>query len=100
MSLLSNELNWIDKNKHKYEGELHAASVKENIKKRYRIAELEAAINSITSDENIHPIKDWAICGIYSNSTRGSEGRESRLAVYNKFTVLVNNAKQLLKQDK
>ena len=33
--LLKWELEWIDKNTHRYEGPLHAASVKRNIEKRY-----------------------------------------------------------------
>jgi len=42
--LLQWELDWIDRNVDMYSSKLHAAAVKENIIKRYRINELESRI--------------------------------------------------------
>lgn len=42
--LLAAEIKWIDQNVCRYSSPLHARAVIENIKKRYRIAELELTI--------------------------------------------------------
>lgn len=57
---------------------------------------LVLAVESITNDENIHPIKDWAICGIYNNSGKGTEGRATRMKTYYEFMELIESAKALI----
>ncbi len=44
-SLLQWELDWIDRNVNRYDSLLHVQAVKENIKKRYQINELNRKIN-------------------------------------------------------
>lgn len=41
------ELDWVNRNKHLYDGEWHVAAVKGNIAKRYKIAELEAETENL-----------------------------------------------------
>tara|TARA_R110002073_G_scaffold268404_1_gene431663 strand:+ start:1474 stop:1725 length:252 start_codon:yes stop_codon:yes gene_type:complete len=47
-NLLEDELEWLDNNTHRYDSDLHASSVKENILKRYEIKELKAALKAFT----------------------------------------------------
>ncbi len=61
-----------------------------------QIEELKNAIAEITNDNNIHQIKDWAICGICHNSSSGSEGRETRMKTYYEFIELIGKAKNLI----
>ena len=61
-----------------------------------RIKELEVAIDGITNEDNFHPVKDWAICGICHNSSSGTDGRESRMKEFYKFISLMDNAKKLI----
>lgn len=62
-----------------------------------RVKELEGVIDDITNESNFHPIKDWAICGIYHNSSSGSEGRKTRMETFYKFISLIESAKKLIK---
>lgn len=41
------ELDWIDAHSHLYDSPMHAAAVKKNIEKRYKILELEAHIKQL-----------------------------------------------------
>ena len=74
-------------------------------KDQARIAELEAqvealrgSLSAITKEDNIHPIKDWAICGISANSSSGSKGRESRMKTFHEFFSLVDVAENVIKK--
>lgn len=67
-------------------------------KQQQEIAELKAVLADITKEENIHPIKDWAICGICTNSSSGSEGRETRMKKFYKFFELIDHANKLLEK--
>ena len=44
--LLQSEIDWINKNSHWYDSEIHKDSVIENIKKRYFISKAKELINS------------------------------------------------------
>jgi len=75
----------------------------EIIKQQEEINELRAMVNAlreslslITKEDNIHPIKDWAICGICTNSSSGSEGRKSRMKVFYEFIGLLEGADEAL----
>ena len=61
-----------------------------------RVKKLEGAIGNITNENNFHPIRDWAICGICTNSTSGSEGRDTRMKTYHEFIRLIDAAKDLI----
>ena len=61
-----------------------------------QIQELKNTINEITKESNFHPIKYWAICGICSNSSSGSEGRKARMETFDKFILLIENAKKII----
>lgn len=50
--LLEAEINWINKNIDLYHSALHAQSVIENIKKRYKINELERKIKELQLQRN------------------------------------------------
>lgn len=41
------ELDWIDRNKHLYDGDWHVLAVKGSITRRYKIAALEAEIKKL-----------------------------------------------------
>lgn len=41
------ELVWIDEHLHLYDSPMHAAAVKKNIEKRYKILELEAQVKQL-----------------------------------------------------
>ena len=60
---------------------------------------LSSAIRDITIDDNLHPIKNWAICGICHNSSSGSDGRNTRMKTYYEFIGLVEAAKRLINKD-
>lgn len=47
--LLQDELDWIDNNIERYDSPMHAAAVKGNISKRYKINELEREIERLTA---------------------------------------------------
>lgn len=64
-----------------------------------QIKELKNTINEITKESNFHPIKDWAICGICTNSASGSKGRKTRMETFNKFIVLIESAKRVINKD-
>ena len=57
---------------------------------------LSLAVDNITNENNIHPIRDWAICGICHNSSSGSEGRNTRMKTYYEFMGLIEAAKELI----
>lgn len=64
-SLLQWELDWIDQNMWRYDSQLHQDAVKENIKKRYRINELNRKNEALQADlDKLHDeLEEFIDCG-------------------------------------
>lgn len=74
----------------------HNKLVDEKLALKAQVELLRDALSGITKEENIHPIKDWAICGICTNSSSGSDGRKTRFKKFDKFFELISDAESTI----
>lgn len=53
-------------------------------------------LDSVINHKESHAMIDWAICGIYANSSSDSPGRDSRMKQFYSYKDSLNAANQLL----
>ncbi|WP_136484655.1 hypothetical protein [Vibrio sp. H11] len=72
---------------------LHAYAIKLERERN----ELASQLTTIIDSKEANQVKDWAICGIYTNSVEGTEGRETRMAAFKThYHQRVNGARSYL----
>lgn len=72
------------------------APVHELDEAKRQIEELTSALDSIVRSEEARLVKDWAICGINTNSVRETPGREMRMNKFYAHYSKVSEAEKLL----
>lgn len=64
-----------------------------------REQQLEAALKAIVNHPEVCKMFDWAKCGITTNSTAGTPGRDMRMESYNSFKKDFDAGEELVSND-